>query len=197
MTDNTLKLAQLYVSSQIQKIVNTGDFRRLHNSNVLVAHELMYNLHFTAEQVKASGVAGSNGVRKAKYWIKFHSFPGRPGPDTVLFLEEEEELVEQIHREIFERNYFDGGVRKIILSKTTSEQIMDKQVHKKIKRISQILKSGKYTDFSIWSFDETNVQFFFSNSILMVTDAKSRYQFRCGSSPRPNYTLSLCVSAAG
>ncbi|KAA6395149.1 MAG: hypothetical protein EZS28_009322 [Streblomastix strix] len=102
MTDNTSKLAQLNVSSQIQKIVNTGDFRKLHNSNVFVAHKLMYNLHFTAEQVKASGVAGSNGVRKAKYWIKLHRFPGRPGPDTVLFLEEEEELVERIHRKIFE-----------------------------------------------------------------------------------------------
>ncbi|KAA6312607.1 MAG: hypothetical protein EZS28_055896, partial [Streblomastix strix] len=102
MTDNTQKLAQLNVSSQIQKIVDTGDFRKLHNSNILVAHELMYNLHFNAEQVKASGVAGSNGVRKAKYWINLHRFPGRLGPDTILFLEEEEELVERIHREIFE-----------------------------------------------------------------------------------------------
>ncbi|KAA6379351.1 MAG: hypothetical protein EZS28_025122 [Streblomastix strix] len=98
MIDKTSKLAQHNVSSQIQKIVNTGDFRKLHNSNVLVAHELMYNLRFTAEQVKASGIAGSNGVRKAKYWIKLHRSPGQPGPDTVLFLEEKEELVERIHR---------------------------------------------------------------------------------------------------
>ncbi|KAA6373933.1 MAG: hypothetical protein EZS28_030541 [Streblomastix strix] len=233
MTDNASKLASLNVTNKILKIVNTDEFRKRCNINGLVAYELMYNMHFTADQVKASGVAGSNGVKKARHWIIHHRYPGRPGPDTILYLEEEEELNEKIHREIFERTQptlneafklmeENGRLEKV------KQHLRKSWVNKYIRRqkqfhvckghvldekrflattflnilpffnwLLQIFKNGKYSEFNIWSFDETNVQLFFTNSTLMVTDSKQRYQFRCGSSPRPNYTLSLCVSAAG
>ncbi|KAA6397762.1 MAG: hypothetical protein EZS28_006709 [Streblomastix strix] len=63
--------------------------------------------------------------------------------------------------------------------------------------LRQIIMDDQYSKFNLWSFDETNVQLFFKNSTLIITEVKTKYKFRCGSSLRPIYTLSLCVSAAG
>ncbi|KAA6397761.1 MAG: hypothetical protein EZS28_006708 [Streblomastix strix] len=58
-------------------------------------------MHFIADQVQISGIAGSNGVRKAKEQISHHRYLGRPGPNTILYLEVEKELNEKVFREIF------------------------------------------------------------------------------------------------
>ncbi|KAA6394128.1 MAG: hypothetical protein EZS28_010347 [Streblomastix strix] len=149
MTDNESKLASLNIMNKIQKIANIDEFRKWYNSSGLLAFKLMYDMHFTADQVKASGVAGSIGVKKAGHWIIHHRYPGRPGPDTILFLEEEEELNERIHREIYERTPLtlneafilmeeNGRLEKV---KQHLSKSWEKQVYQKTEAVSCLQRS--------------------------------------------------------